>query len=287
MSIRKTLKVATFCFAATATSIVAVAQEKGMPTTTKQIVRGATQVTNETLNGTVEYVEGNDLLVRMSTGELRHFNVPESRRFVIDGKDLTVHDLKVGTKLSATITTTTTPVTERTTTVGSGKVWWVNGRNVVLTLPNGENHSYKVEDSYRFNIEGNKQATVADLRKGMTVSAQRIVEEPRVEITSNTTVTGTAPPAAAPKQVVAQTTKAPATPVAAPAPAPAPRAEVAQARPTPAPAPAAAAAPAQTTAPAARPTTLPTTGSQLPLVALLGVLMIGAGVGLRRFSHKL
>src|SRR6186713_2576512 len=104
--------------------MVAVAQEKGMPKTTKEIVRGAGQVTTETLNGTVAYTEGNYLVVRMADGEIREFNVPESRKFMIDGKELTVHDLKVGTKLTANITTTTTPVTERTTTVGSGKVWF-------------------------------------------------------------------------------------------------------------------------------------------------------------------
>ncbi len=195
-----------------------------------------------------------------------------------------MHDLKVGTKLTANVTTTTTPVTERTVTVGSGKVWFVNGRYVILTLPNGENRQYKVEPGYKFNIEGNKEATVADLKKGMMVSAQKIVEVPHTEITSNTTVTGSAPPA--PKQVVAQ---APPAPKAAPAPAPAPasRTEVAQARPTPAAAPALAAAPAPVVAAPAKPKKLPTTGSQLPLAALLGALILSAGFGLRKIGQNL
>jgi hypothetical protein len=169
-----------------------VAQQK-LPETTKESIRSKASVTTEQLHGTVEYVEGNGLVVRMTDGSIREFDVPESRKFTIDGRDLTVHDLKRGTKLSATVTTTTTPVTDRTTTVGTGTVWWVAGKTVIITLPNGENRTYTVKDDYRFSVEGNKSATVSDLKKGMKISAERIVEEPRTEIVSNTVVTGQAP----------------------------------------------------------------------------------------------
>jgi RNase P/RNase MRP subunit p29 len=169
-----------------------VAQQQ-TPVTTKESIKSKASITKEQLHGTVEYVEGNDLVVRMTDGSIREFNVPASRKFTIDGQDLTVHDLKRGTKLSATVTTTTTPVTDRTTTVGTGTVWWVAGKTVVITLPNGENRTYTVKDDYRFTVEGNKSATVSDLKKGMKISAERIVEEPRTEIVSNTVVTGQAP----------------------------------------------------------------------------------------------
>jgi len=169
-----------------------VAQQK-LPETTKESIKGKASISTEQLHGTVEYVEGNGLVVRMTDGSIREFNVPESRKFTIDGRDLTVHDLKRGTKLSATVTTTMTPVTDRTTTVGMGTVWWVAGKTVIITLPNGENRTYTVKDDYRFNVEGNKNATVSDLKKGMKISAERIVEEPRTEIVSNTVVTGQAP----------------------------------------------------------------------------------------------
>ena len=64
-----------------------------------------------------------------------------------------MRDLKPGTKLTATVTTTTTPVTVRTTTVGSGRVWYVAGTTVILTLPNGENRQYKVARDYKFTVE--------------------------------------------------------------------------------------------------------------------------------------
>jgi len=249
-------------------STTAEAQQQ-MPQTTKEVIKGSAAIKTEQLRGTVEYVEGNTLLVRMADGDLREFNVPESRKFLIDGRQLTVHDLKPGTKLTATVTTTTTPVTERTTTVGTGKVWYVAGKTVILTLPNGENRQYTVADSYKFNVDG-REATVFDLKKGMMVSAQKIVEEPRTEIASNTEVVGQAPPPPAPKAVVAQ------------APPPAPRKEVAQARPVPA---APAPAPVEVAQAAPAPARLPTTGSELPLLGVLGMLFTVAGLGLRRISR--
>jgi hypothetical protein len=163
------------------------------PQTTKESIKGKASVTTERLQGRVVYVEGNHLVVRMTTGEIREFKVPESRKFTIDGRDLTIHDLKPGTTLSATVTTTRTSVTDRTTTIGTGTVWWVAGKTVIITLPNGENRTYTVRDDYKFNVEGNPSATVSDLKKGMKISAEKIVEEPRTEIASDTVVTGQAP----------------------------------------------------------------------------------------------
>jgi hypothetical protein len=48
----------------------------------------------------------------------------------LDGAVPTVGDLKPATKLKATVTATTTPVTNRTTTAGTGKVWFVQPASV-------------------------------------------------------------------------------------------------------------------------------------------------------------
>jgi len=166
-----------------------------------------------------------------------------------------VRDLTPGTRLNATITKTTTPVTVRTTTVGTGRVWYVAGTSVILTLPNGENKQYKVQPDYRFTVNG-KPASVFELRRGMTVSAEKIVEEPTVEIATNTQVVGSAPKTA-PAPAMAQ--------AAAPAPAPAP-----------------AAAPA----PAVAPARLPKTGSPVPLGGLLGLLLVGGSWAVRRYRRS-
>jgi LPXTG-motif cell wall-anchored protein len=241
-----------------------------MPKTTTEAIKGASTSTTKQVSGTVLQVEGNTLVVRMSGGGIQEFTPPESRKFIIDGKELTVHDLQPGTKLTATVTTTTTPVTDRTTTVGSGKVWYVAGNTVILTLPNNENRMYKVQESYKFIVNG-KPATVHDLRKGMTVSAEKIVESPRTEIATNTEVTGHAPPP--PKTETAAAAPAPA-PAHAPKPAP-------KAAPAPAPAP----PPAQE-AKAEAPAKLPKTGSPIPLFGFLGVTLTSASFALRKLRRK-
>ena len=181
-------------------------------------MKGSATVSTAQVRGEVVQVEGNDLLVKLSTGEMKTFRVPETRRFLIDGRELTVHDLRPGTTLTATVRTTTTPVTVRTRSTISGKVWYVSAPNVILTLPDGQNKQYKVKENVKFTVEG-RPGTVFDLRKGMNVSAEKIVEEPDSEITTDTTVVGHAPAmrAAAPPPAPVP----PPTP-AAPKPAPEP-----------------------------------------------------------------
>jgi LPXTG-motif cell wall-anchored protein len=208
----------------------------------------------------------------MSTGAFREVTVPDSRTAVVDGKQITVHDLKPGTTLTATYTTTATPVTDRTVQNLSGKVWFVSGNTVILTLPDGTNKMYKALPHFTFKIDGNDKADVSNLRKGMNVSAEKVVEEPSVIVANNTEITGSAPP-----PVVAQV-KAP-TASAAPTDSPAQLTATRAPARTPA-EPAAAPAP-QETAAAGAPARLPKTGSTLPLAGLLGLLFMGAGFGLR------
>src|SRR5580765_735021 len=70
---------------------------QNMPKTTTERIPGAATVKTEQLRGTVVYVEGNHLVVKMSSGDMRTFDVPEARRFVIDGKEMKVGDLQPGT----------------------------------------------------------------------------------------------------------------------------------------------------------------------------------------------
>lgn len=256
-------RISTVVAAVALVCIIAAAQK--MPTTTTQRIKGTPTVQTEQVSGTVVKVEGNTLLVRMSGGDLKEFVVPESRKFEIDGQTLTVHDLKPGTKLQATVTTTNTPVTERTTTVGTGKVWHVSGNTVILTLPNGENKMYKVKADYKFTVNGQK-ASIRDLRPGMTVAAEKIVEAPATELASDVAVTGHAPPPPKPKAEVAYH----------PAPVPA---QPAAAEPAPAPAPV-------ETARAEPPAKLPKTGSPLPAAGLLGLLLTGTSLSLRRLRRS-
>ena len=118
--------------------------------TTTASGEATTQTTVE--RGEVVSVSGNDLVVKMEDGSLRHFaNVPESARVTVDGKELGIHDLKPGMKLQRTIATTTTPKTITTVQTVTGTVWQVTPPKSVILRPkslsagpaaSGENSSF-------------------------------------------------------------------------------------------------------------------------------------------------
>ncbi len=155
------------------------------------------QTTTEVRSGTVLYVEGNDLVVKLSTGETKHFDVPEDFRFDVDGKQLSVHELKPGTVLTRTITTTTMPSSVKTTEIKKGTVWAVQPPSVIVTMADGKNRKYKVPDWFRFDVDG-KKVSVYELKKGMNLTATIVHEnEATVVETTSGEVSGSAPTAAA------------------------------------------------------------------------------------------
>jgi len=100
-SITSWATVCTSLLLAAIVSRLALAQQ-----TTAERVRGSATVSTSQVKGEVVQVEGNDLLVKLSTDDLKTFHVPETRKFHIDGKELSVHDLQPGTTLTATVKTT-------------------------------------------------------------------------------------------------------------------------------------------------------------------------------------
>lgn len=212
--------------------------------------------------GEVAYVSGNDLVVKMADGTLRHFpNVPESARVTVDGKELGIHDLKPGMHLQRTITTTTTPKVVTTTQTVSGRIWQITPpSSVILTLEDGTNQRFTIPRGQKFNVDG-KMVDAWGLRKGMRINATRVVEEPITQVQQQAKVTGTMPP---------------------PPPAPPADVPIIVAVLTPAPAPAAPAA-----APEAAPKALPKTASQFPLIGLLGVISLFLMAGVRLVNKNL
>ena len=71
----------------------------------------------------------------------------------------------------------------------TGVVDWVEGNTLVAKMqPNGDYRVFIVPPE--FVVEG-KPASVSDLKKGMKVSATKIVEEPHTEFSTKLAVTGT------------------------------------------------------------------------------------------------
>lgn len=233
-------------------AFTAIAQVQTSSSTTSGSATHQVQV----INATVVAVSGNDLVVKLDDGTLKHIaNVPDSARATVDGKEVGIHDLQPGMHLQKTITTTTTPKIITTTQSVTGKVWHVNPPlSVILTLEDGKNQEFKIPKGQKFNVNG-QMVDAWGLKKGMTVSATKVVEQPETVVTQQAKVTGKMPP-----------------------PPPAPPADqpilVAVMVPVPAPEAAPAAAPAPS---------MPKTGSELPLTALFGLLSLAGAAGTRLY----
>jgi RNase P/RNase MRP subunit p29 len=245
------LAVGTICLA------FAISMSAQVQTETSTIPGGKASKEVQVERGEVVLVQGNDLIVKMEDGSIRHFpNVPESARITVDGKQLGIHDLKPGMKLQRTITTTSTPQTIKTVKTVTGKVWNVMPpRSVTLTLEDGTNQTFKIPSGQKFNVNG-QMVDAFGLRKGMIINATKIVEEPEIVVTQQKNVTGTMPTPAAEKKV------------AAPPPPPPPDVAILIVMTEPVPPPPA-------------PAKLPKTASDLPLVGLLGLLCLSASLGVK------
>lgn len=174
---RLVLTAGTLCFAC---AICTSAQVQTKTATTA----GQSSKVVKVERGEVVTVEGNELIVKMEDGSIRHFpKVPETVKITVDGKQLGIHDLKPGMKLQRTITTTTTPQTVTTIQTVTGKVWHVTPPlSVILTLENGTNQQFKIPPDQKFNVDG-QLLDAFGLKKGMQVSATKIVEVPMVVAT--------------------------------------------------------------------------------------------------------
>jgi hypothetical protein len=208
--------------------------------------------------GEIVYLDGNNVVIKMEDGSLRHFdNVPDSARITVDGKELGIHDVQVGMKVQRTIATTTTPKTITTVKSVTGKVWHVTPpSSVILTLEDGTNQQFKIPNNQKFNVDG-QMVDAWGLKKGMKISATKVVEEPITVVEQQRKLTGTMPP-----------------------PPPAPPADL------PVIVFVKVAPPVETAAETA-PAALPKTGSPLPLIGFLGLLSLASAFGVKVVRTKL
>lgn len=170
------------------------AQDVTHPSTTKTIEPPTHEVqTTHVQNAEVIHVSGHEVVVELENGKFELLNLGEDFRFQVDGRDLTVHELTPGTKLSQEIHTVTTPQEVTTLRTVNGKVWHINGPHLILSFPGGENKAYTVPDGIVFHIDG-QDKTVFDLRKEMNISATVLTVQPVQSITRHIVVTGQAPP---------------------------------------------------------------------------------------------
>ena len=224
----------------------AVAQDSTVTT----IAHGQPSFDTQVKNAEVVYVEGNDLVLKLENGRVEHLVIPDSDKFTIDGKEVSVHELVPGTKLTQTITTTTTPRYVNAVRTIEGKVWHVRApKSLILTLPDNKNQVFNVPNDAKFTIDG-KEKTVFDLRKGMKVKATIVTDEEHTVVESNKVAFGQAPQITMPSTTGVVLFLIPREPQV-------------------------------TLASAEQPAELlPETGSSLPLVGLVGTLGIAMSLGL-------
>jgi LPXTG-motif cell wall-anchored protein len=139
----------------------------------------------------------------------------------------------------------------------TGKVWHVTPpSSVILTLEDGTNQQFKIPNNQKFNVDG-QMVDAWGLKKGMKISATKVVEEPITVVEQQRKLTGTMPP-----------------------PPPAPPADlpvIVFVRVAP---------PVETVAETA-PAALPKTGSPLPLIGFLGLLSLASAFGVKVVRTKL
>jgi LPXTG-motif cell wall-anchored protein len=230
-------------------SVVAIgswAQDTTITTTQK----GMPSYETEVKNAEVVYVEGNDLVLKLENGRVEHLVVPDRDEFTIDGKVVSVHELRAGTKLTQTVTTITTPHYVNTVRTIEGKVWHVNPPNtVILRLPDNTNQMYTIPSHASFVIDG-QQKTAFDLRKGMNIKATIVTDDEHTVIERNKFAFGQAPKPETPREVGLLLFLEPRQP--------------------------------ETTMASAEPLTeLPATGTKMPLLGIAGIFSIATALGLR------
>ena len=225
-----------------------------------------TTTSSETKTFEVLAVDGNTLVVSLPEGT-RELTVADDFRFTVNGQQLSVQQLKVGMKGTATVTTRTTVTPVTVTEVKDGTVRHSMGTTIIVQTDQGYRSFTQSEiDKRGIKImRSGKPALVSDFRPGDKLTATIITSRPPQVLTEQQVNATLA--AAAPAGGGAAARPAGAAPAASAASAPAAKSASASA----------AAAPAGSGG-AAR--TLPKTASSWPLVGMVSVLSLALGLGL-------
>jgi hypothetical protein len=199
----------------------------------------------EIKNFEVVSVDGNKVVLKGPQGS-KEVTVPEDFRFNVDGKQVSVHELKPGMHGSATITTTTTVVPVQVTEVKNGDVMKVSGNSIIV----------RTDQGIKMFSEGDvKERGVKIMRDGQPIAVTDLHEGDKL----TATIVTQHPPHVMTKREVQANLSSPA--------------------------PAASAAPAGTTASAANTSAppvqhLPKTASLQPLIGVLAIALLAAGLSL-------
>src|SRR5262245_1584515 len=173
-------------------------------------------------------VDGNKVVVKGQRGS-QEITVTDEFRFTVNGKKVSVHDLKPGMRGSATITTTTTVTPVHTTEVRNAEVVQASANSIIVRGAKGF-QMYTEGDVEKRGIKvykNGRPVTFSDLHKGDKLTATIVTEGPPKVVTqrevqarlTNPPPPPPAPPAAAPAAAPPATAAAPSSAPASSVPA--------------------------------------------------------------------
>ena len=220
----------------------------------------AQSTSTETKQFEILSVDGNQVVVKGATGVTQEITVPPDFKLSVDGRPVTVGELRPGMKGTATITTTTKVVPVHVTEVKNGVVMQKVGNSIIVRTEDGIK-MFSEGDVTKRGIKltrGGQPFDFNDLHEGDRLAATIITEGPPKVMTERQVEASMA----SVKRAAAAT----------------------QASAAPSSAPGGASASASTGATASAGRRLPKTASPLPLLGLAGAasLTLGALLTLRR-----
>ena len=143
-----------------------------------------TSTSTETKSFEVLAVDGNTLVVRLPEGT-RELTVPDDFRFTVNGQPLSVQQLKVGMKGTATVTTRTTVTPVTVTEMKNGTVAMQTGTSIIVRTEEGIK-SFTQSDIDKRGVKimrSGKPAQISDFREGDRLSATIITSKPPTVLT--------------------------------------------------------------------------------------------------------
>ena len=144
-----------------------------------------TTTTVDVRNFEVISVDGNKLVVRDERGT-NELTVPDDFRFTVDGKKMSVSELKAGMKGTATVTTTTTIKPVVVTEVRKAEVLSASNRSVTVRLADGDVRKFTQEEldarGVKIIMDG-VPVQLANLNSGDRLTATIITEKPPIVLT--------------------------------------------------------------------------------------------------------